>query len=211
MGSTPDPAAAEVDPANDLFWRFDMRRLTAEEVRDTALSVSGSLNGELYGPSVYPRLSDEVLHTQSRPGEGWDTSDEAAVEARRRSVYIHIKRSLIPPVLANFDFPDTDTSCEARFNTVQPAQALSMLHGQFFQEQAAALATRVNAEDDEGVKARVERALSLVLQREADEATVSDGLRLINRYQSIHGLSEDEAFKRFCLMAMNLNEFVFLD
>ncbi|MEQ8847761.1 PSD1 and planctomycete cytochrome C domain-containing protein [Botrimarina sp.] len=211
MSSLPSGQAASVDPANDLFWRYDLRRLTAEQIRDTVLTVSGQLDRSLYGPSVYPKLSDEVLHTQSVPGKGWDTTPEAAEAAKRRSVYIHIKRSLIPPELASFDFPETDTSCEARFNTVQPAQALSLMHGGFLQEQSAALADRVRREGPDDLQGRVEHALGLVLQRPADSATVSDSLQLIGAYQAKHNLSAEAAFDQFCLMAMSLNEFVFVD
>lgn len=211
MASSPNASAAGVDPANDLFWRFDPRRLTAEEVRDSVLAVSGRLKLLVGGPSVFPKLSNEVLHTQSRPGDGWDTTPAAAEAANRRSVYIHVKRSLIPPELANFDFPETDTSCEARFNTVQAAQALSLLHGQFLQEQAAALAERVAAEGPAGVRGRVELALTMVLQRQPNDATVTDCLQLIDAYQDKHGFTAVDAFRQFCVMAMNLNEFVFLD
>ena len=80
------------DPANRWFWRFPMRRLTAEEVRDSILAVSGELNLKAGGPSIYPPIPREVLAGQSMPGQGWATSppDEAA----RRSVYVHVKRSL---------------------------------------------------------------------------------------------------------------------
>ncbi len=110
------------DPSNDLFWRFNMRRLSAEEIRDNVLATTGRLNRSLHGPSIYPKLADEVKAGQSVPGKGWQESSSR--EASKRSIYIHIKRSLIPPELSNFDFPETDTSCEARFLTTQPAQAL---------------------------------------------------------------------------------------
>jgi len=61
------------------------------------------------------------LDTQSRPGEGW--GDSSPEESARRSVYMFIKRSLLSPLHTAFDFPDVDTSCEARFVTVQPGQA----------------------------------------------------------------------------------------
>ena len=144
MSSTATPESVAADPANDLFTRFNMRRLTAEELRDTVLYVSGQLNEKRFGPSIYPKLSAEVLATQSRPGHNWFTSTPR--EASRRSIYIHIKRSLIPPELANFDFPDTDSSCEARFNTTQAAQALNLLHGEFLQTHAGHFAERVVAE-----------------------------------------------------------------
>ncbi|MFM7805224.1 MAG: DUF1553 domain-containing protein, partial [Verrucomicrobiota bacterium] len=51
--ATPTPEAAKADPANDLFSRFDARRLTAEEIRDSVLWVSGAGNPRMGGPGVY--------------------------------------------------------------------------------------------------------------------------------------------------------------
>lgn len=209
MSSAATDDGLAVDPANDLFWRFDMRRLTAEEIRDTALYVSGRLNEQMHGPSVYPQLSEEVYATQSRPGEGWPTSSPR--DAARRSVYIHIKRSLIPPALANFDFPETDTSCEARFNTTQAAQALNMLHGDFMQTQAGHLAERVAKEGGDDLDGQLGHALRLALQREPDKATIADGLKLVGKYREEFRLNEHEALRQYCLMVLNLNEFIYLD
>jgi hypothetical protein len=137
MSSQPDPAALAQDPENDLFWRFDLRRLSAEEVRDSILAVSGNLNlGKMGGPSIYPRISAEVLAGQSRPGNGWRPSSPE--EQARRSIYVHIKRSLSVPILAAFDAADVDASCPVRFTTTQPTQALSMLNGDFLNAQAQA-------------------------------------------------------------------------
>jgi hypothetical protein len=55
MSSQHSEQAEAVDPANDLFWRFNMRRLSAEEVRDSMLAVNGRLNLKMYGPGFYPR------------------------------------------------------------------------------------------------------------------------------------------------------------
>ena len=209
MAITATPEGMAVDPENDLFWRFNMRRLTAEEIRDSVLFVSGELNQELYGPSIYPELSKEVLATQSKPGKDWHTSNRR--DAARRSIYIHIKRSLIAPELALFDFPETDTSCEARFNTTQAAQALNLLHGDFMQDQARYLAERVTREVGSDIPTRVSHALRLIILREPDQATVSQCLELIDVLQMEHGWSEYEAFVQCCLMVYNLNEFVYLD
>ncbi len=209
MSSQAAPEALAADPANDLFWRFDMRRLTAEEVRDSVLYVSGELNEKLFGPSIYPKLSAEVLATQSQPGKNWSTS--ARHDASRRSIYIHIKRSLVVPELAVFDFPETDRSCEARFNTTQAAQALNLLHGDFMQKQASYFAERVKREAGNQLDRQIEHALRLAMQREPDDQTVDDALALVDQYRSEHGLSEHQALTQCSLMLLNLNEFVFLD
>ncbi len=137
MASRGSKAELAADPANRWFWRFPMRRLTAEEVRDSILAVSGTLNLKAGGPSVYPPIPREVLAGQSVPGQGWSTSPPA--EAARRSVYVHVKRSLLVPILATHDAADTDFSCPVRYTTTVPTQALGLLNGAFANEQAVTL------------------------------------------------------------------------
>ncbi len=209
MSSQADEAALAKDPANDWLWRFDLRRLIAEEVRDTVHAVSGQLNLKMYGPGFYPEISPEVLAGQSRPGSGWGQSPPE--EQTRRSIYIHVKRSLLTPILTAFDVADPDSSCEARFVTTQPAQALAMLNGKFLNDQAAALAARLRREAGDQPAAQVRRALELVLCRRPDEASVQRGLELIENLQENHGVSGDRALDYYCLMVLNLNEFMYLD
>ncbi|MBI3542079.1 MAG: DUF1553 domain-containing protein, partial [Deltaproteobacteria bacterium] len=65
---TENAKANAVDPGNDLLWRQNLRRLEAEALRDTILSISGRLNPKMGGRGFFPRLSGEVLAGQSRPG-----------------------------------------------------------------------------------------------------------------------------------------------
>src|SRR5206468_12730331 len=109
MSSRANPGAQAKDPENDLFWRFDMRRLEAEEVRDSILAANGSLNEKMGGPSIYPTIPAEVLAGQSMPGANWGRSSPE--EQCRRSVYIFVKRSLPVPLIAAFDGPETDFTC----------------------------------------------------------------------------------------------------
>src|SRR5262249_21702233 len=158
MSSRPDPAALRRDPENDLFWRFDLRPLTAEEGRDPGPPARGNLNAAtMYGPSVYPRIEREVLAGQSRPGSGWGRSSPQ--EQARRSVYVHVKRSLSVPQLAVFDAADVDSSCPVRFTTTQPTQALGMLNGEFLNTQARLFTTDLlqKAADDPKEQARLAR------------------------------------------------------
>ncbi len=70
LSSTADASNLKTDPANTLLWRFNMRRLTGEEVRDSILAVSGSLNMKQFGPSTYPKIPKEVLAGSRCPGRG---------------------------------------------------------------------------------------------------------------------------------------------
>lgn len=208
MSSQANPEALARDPSNELFWRFDMRRLSAEEVRDSILAVNGSLNGKLYGPSFYPQISREVLQSQSRPGSGWGNSSPD--ERARRSIYIFVKRSLITPMLATFDFPETDVTCEARFATTQPSQSLALINGDFIHREAKRFAERLLAEAKQPAQ-QIKRAIQLTTARPATEAEIARGVRFLERLQTEHDLDSRTALDYFCLVTLNQNEFLYLD
>ena len=209
MSSAWNEAAADVDPENRRLWRMPVRRLDAEQIRDSLLTVTGALNRRLHGPSFYPTVSAEVLAGQSRPGDGWGKS--SAAEQARRSVYIHIKRSLIVPELANFDFPETDVSCEGRFNTTQPGQALGMINGRFVHERAAALADRVRRTGAETLAQQVDAAVGLVFQRDATATDHAEAERLVDDLREIDGIDDDLVLRFYCLALLNSNEFFYID
>jgi hypothetical protein len=205
-----DPAAAAKDPENDLLWRFDPRRLSAEEVRDSVLAVSGNLNRKKAGgPSVYPVIPPEVLAGQSMPGNGWGKSPPE--EAAGRSVFVFVKRSLAVPLLAVFDAPDPDAPCPARFTTTQPTQALAMLNSAFLNEQAKVFAGSVAKEAGPDRAEQVRLILRRVTQRSPTPADVERGVVFLGSMEREEGLVAAEALRRFCLLALNLNEFVYLD
>jgi mono/diheme cytochrome c family protein len=211
--STGNADASAIDPLNDSFWRFDMRRLSAEEIRDSIHVASGAFNPRMYGPGVYPAIPKEVMAGQSQPGSGW--GDSPPEEQARRSIYAHVKRSLITPILADFDVADTDTSCPVRFTTTQPTQALGMMNGEFLQRQARVFAERVRREaggpDAADVPGQVRRALEIALVRPARDDEVARGVALIERLDDADGVSPGRAMELFCLMVLNLNEFAYLD
>lgn len=208
MSSQASADGLRLDPGNMLLWRFPMRRLNAEEVRDSFLAVSGQLNLKAGGPSVYPPISKEVLAGQSVPGKGWPTSPPD--ESRRRSVYVHVKRSLQLPILAIHDQADTDSSCPVRYTTTVPTQALGMINGEFTNEQAAALAARLEREAKEPA-ARVRRAILLTTCRQASDAEVAKDVAFIEELQTKGGMKEAEAWRYYCLVQLNSNEFLYLD
>jgi mono/diheme cytochrome c family protein len=211
--SVPTPEAAEQDADNDLLSHFELRRLEAEEIRDSILAVSGNLNLKMFGQSIYPTIAREVLAGQSRPGQGWEYSPPE--EQARRSVYIHIKRSLTVPLLAVFDANDVDSSCPVRYATTQPTQSLTMLNSEFLASQAAILARdlerEVSAEPGESDATFVAAALARVTQRDPTAVEVERGVAFMERMRDEHGLTRELAATKFCLMAMNLNEFLYID
>ena len=208
MSARSTPETLRADPGNALFGRFTMRRLTAEEVRDSILNASGMLNLKAGGPSVYPKISKEVLAGQSIPGAGWHTSP--TLDGNRRSVYVHIKRSLQVPVLAQHDQADTDTSCPVRYTTTVPTQALGMLNGEFTNEAATAFAKRA-VKDAEKLEDRVRRVIRLTTGRVPGEDEVAKDVAFIRELQAAAKLSDEAALRQYCLLALNANEFVYVD
>ena len=208
MSSSARDDGMSSDPNNNNFWRFNPRRLSAEEVRDSILAVNGSLNRKSYGPSVYPELSREVKAGQSRPGAGWGRSSPE--DQNRRSIYIHVKRSLLTPLLSAFDFPDPDLTCEARFMTLQPAQALSMMNSDLLHKQAERLADSIGGVDQKNEQI-VKRTVESVLARAATKNEIGDGVKLIASLEKRPEISRNRAVQLYCLTVMNWNEFLFVD
>ncbi len=206
QGQKPELA---LDPSNRWFWRFPMRRLTAEEVRDSILSVAGTLNLKAGGPPVYPPIPAEVMAGQSAPGQGWPVS--SPTESARRSVFVHVKRSLLVPVLATHDAADTDLSCPVRYTTTVPTQALGLLNGSFANEQAARFAERLTREAPENLANQVRLALKLTNARKPDDPEVMRDVAFVNTLASQASLDRSRALAQYCLMILNTNSFLYLD
>jgi len=201
-----DARAHAVDADNDLFWRQNLRRLDAEAIRDTMLAVSGRLNLEMGGRGIFPKLSPEVLATQSRPGFGWDYQSSPAEESRR-SVYIYLKRTLMVPFFEAFDYTNTAESVGTRPITTVAPQALLLLNSEFANEQAAALAERVRRDAGSDPTKEIDRLFRLALGRSptAKESTIA--ARLVGR----PGAQGADRLRSLCLVVLNLNEFVYVD
>jgi hypothetical protein len=183
-----------------------MRRLTAEQLRDSLLVASGLLNGKADGEPVWPELPSEVL--QANPAflddnaektKGWYASPEE--EQNCRSLFLIQKRTVRIPFLETFDLPENATSCARRnVSTVAP-QAFSLLNSPLAVKAAKAFASRVELEADEGSEDRVRAAFRLALQREPS----ADELALSVEFAETHGLPA------FCRAMLNLNEFAYVE
>jgi hypothetical protein len=138
-----------VDFANRHWWRAARRRLDAEALRDAILSASGEIDLRIGGESFRPTISPEALEGLSRKDAAYVASPPA--EQRRRSLYIAMQRSLLPPLMTTFDLCDTTLPCGERDVTTVAPQSLALLNNPFIHEQAQALASRAlaHAGDDE--------------------------------------------------------------
>jgi hypothetical protein len=206
MSKRSRPGCAAEDPENLLLWRVPYRRLEVEAIRDSMLAVSGQLNPKMYGPSMYPQVPKEALEGSSDPDKIWKASDER--EAARRTIYAHIKRSMIVPLLEVLDVCDTTrTSAKRNVTSVAP-QALTLLNGDFTNRQARHFAERLMREVGTDADRQIERAYVLALGR-LPAATEREALRgFLRREAENH---PDGALAQMCRLIFNLNEFVYPD
>jgi hypothetical protein len=206
MSKRSRPECAAEDPENLLLWRVPYRRLEVEAIRDSMLAVSGQLNPKMYGPSMYPQVPKEALEGSSDPDKIWKASDEH--EAARRTVFAHVKRSMIVPLLEVLDVCDTTrTSAKRNVTSVAP-QALTLLNGEFTNRQARHFAERLVREVGTDPEKQVERAYVLALGRQPT-TNESEALQrfLLREAES----NRDGALAQMCRVIFNLNEFVYAD
>ena len=140
QASRPRAAGEQADPTNRLLWRMNPRRLDIEAYRDSILRATGSLNTLLYGPSI-----------------DLDTDGNT-----RRTVYAKISRGKLHTILRLYDFSDASQHSPGRDVTTTPLQQLFVMNSSFLQDQAAALAKRVEGAEDApaSVRALFRQALS---------------------------------------------------
>lgn len=189
-----NPKAAETDADNRLLWRYAPRRLEAETIRDTMLSVSGQLNDKMGGPSFRP-FKIRVFNSTF-----YDLFEDESPESNRRSVYRMNVNSAKDPLLDVLDCPDPSTKTPKRPSTTTPLQALALMNSVFVQRQANALAERLKKEAGERVEHQVERAYRLTLGRpltkvEADRA---------------NAVAKEHGIKAVCWALLNASEFVYI-
>ena len=135
------PQLLELDPKNKWLARGSRVRLSAEQIRDQALLVSGLLSDKMYGPSVMPPQPEGVWQTVYS-GAKWTTSE--GKDRYRRGIYTLIRRSAPYPSLITFDGSSREFCLSRRINTNTPLQALVTLNDPVYLEAAQALAKNIN-------------------------------------------------------------------
>jgi hypothetical protein len=140
-----EPELLTKDPENRLLARGPRFRLPAEMVRDNALAVSGLLNSEIGGPSVFP-YQPPGLWEEMAFGDGFSMQSYVQSHGEdlyRRSMYTFWKRTAPPAQLTTFDAPDREKCTARRTTTNTPLQALVLLNDPTYLEAARTLAQRV--------------------------------------------------------------------
>lgn len=159
QSSAPRSDALAVDAENRLLWRFAPRRLPAEAIRDSMLSVAGVLDLTRGGPSVSPFAPNDNYVRVYEPKTAFTAEDF------RRSVYLLRVRMHPEPTFKTFDLPEGGQPCPRRANSVTPLQALSLTHAPFVLEMARRLAERVERERPSDLEAQITRLFERTLGR----------------------------------------------
>lgn len=181
-----------IDPDNGLLWRYPVRRLEAEAIRDSLLAVSGLLDRTMFGPG---------------------TLDESN---RRRSIYFTIKRSELIPFMQLFDAPDALQGIATRPTTTIAPQALLLMNSPVVREYAHSLARRAAEGASGDIGAMIDRAWWLALNRSptSEEAVYAYGF-LAQQTASYEADGRDDAEQLaaadLCQTLLSLNEFIYVD
>jgi len=204
QSSRPRSGAERVDPENLLLWRYPLRRLDAESVRDAMLAAAGELDPRMGGPYVPTK----------RTGVGEVVVDESVAGARRRSVYLQARRTQITSLLETFDAPSVVFNCTRRNTTTIPLQSLSQLNSDFARRRAKALAARLDREAGTKTAARIERAFLLTAGRSparTERAAAEDFLNnQPGRYPGA-GDAAEGAWIDFCQALLSSNAFLYVE
>jgi hypothetical protein len=140
-------SVAQYDPYRTSYAVFQPRRLSAEEMRDAMLAVTGELNRSLGGIPCRPNMNLEVA-LQPRMVMGtfaaaW-TPNILPDQRNRRSLYVLRLRGLIDPLFQTFNAPSPDFSCERRENSSVTPQVFYLFNSQNSYDRALALAHRAS-------------------------------------------------------------------
>ena len=148
------------DPDDRLYSRAPRVRLSAEQVRDQALAVSGLLDEDLYGPSVMPWQPKGIWLS---PWNGQEWKKDSGRNQYRRAVYTYWKRTAPYPSMMSFDGVAREVCTARRIRTNTPLQALVLLNDSVYWEAAGRLASRMAAVGD--VRKGIAAGYEMVMQK----------------------------------------------
>ena len=202
------------DPTDVYLWRFPIRRMEAEILRDNTLDAAGNLNLQAGGPPYFPAIPVSVRADQ--PRGTWDLTKEGP-DNWRRGVYAYVKRGLKYPMFEVYDLPDLNVTCERRATSTVPTQALTMLNNEFMLMQADSFAKRVMKEAGSDPAAQVKTMYRIALSRDPTAKEIATNVTFLKKQQEqvmSGGANQDaaalSALTDLAHVTLNLNEFVYI-
>lgn len=183
-----------LDPTNDLLAYFPTRRLSAEELRDSMLRITGELNPEQGGLPIKPEMNMEValqprmIQFSLAPAYQPSPTPE---QRNRRSIYAYRVRGLANPFLETFNQPNPNDSCEMRDSAAVSPQAFTLLNSDVVTHRSIAFARRVSNEAST-IPGQVSRAMQLAYGREPTTGEKEKLIAYVEEMRSYHGEVEPE-------------------
>ncbi|HEV3343321.1 MAG TPA: PSD1 and planctomycete cytochrome C domain-containing protein [Pirellulales bacterium] len=197
----------QLDPDNRLLWRFALRRLDAESLRDAALSLAGELDSSMRGSYV----------PTDRNAQGEIVVDEAKSGGHRRSLYLQQRRTQVLSLLELFDTPSIVTNCTRRSSATTALQSLSALNSEFALARAHALAGRLATESPAATASPevvIERAFMLTAGRPPDAKERTSSQRFLAEQRKNYADrpdGADQALVDFCQMLLASSAFLYVE
>jgi hypothetical protein len=189
---------SKVDAGNHLLSRMNRARLDADQVRDAILQIAGALDLRMGGPS--DRQFDLQPGHHVTPKVDYAKFDVNAPEARRRSVYRFLFRTLPDPFMDALDCPAGDQLTPVRNASVTVQQALAMWNDAFVANYAERMAERLENHSKQ-LDEQITFGCKLVWNREPTRDESSH----LRTYAQRHGLAN------LCRVLLNSNEFMFVN
>jgi len=182
------------DPDNKLYSHFTPRRLSAEELRDSMLSVTGELNLKHGGLPARPKINMEVAmqprHIMGSVAPAYQP-DRTPDRRNRRTIFTERIRTLRDPMLEVFNQPGFDTSCEARDASTITPQAFTLLNSENSFDRALALSKRLT-ETNDSPDEQIKNGFRLALGREATPNEVGRCRAHYQEMLALHNTKEPE-------------------
>ena len=208
QGSIAHPRSQEIDPENRLLGRFNLRRLSAEEVRDSLLAVSGQLDPTIGGPVLKVKNRGYLFdHTSI------DLTDYTSV---RRSLYLPVIRNNVYDLFQLLDFPDPSVPTGDRATSTVAPQALLMLNSDFVMQSADKLVERLGTESESDAD-RLSALILLVYGREATPEEIQSQALFLGEIDNALTAIEADSVKRkrqawnaLCHTVLAANEFIYV-
>ncbi|MDF1812111.1 MAG: PSD1 and planctomycete cytochrome C domain-containing protein [Verrucomicrobiales bacterium] len=196
------PDLAERDPRNRLLARAPRFCPHAEVVRDTQLAVSGLLNRDIGGESVFPPIPSFLFNPPVSYGYKIWNEDKEPEKRYRRALYTFRFRTVPPPFLSAFDAPTGEIACVRRPQSTTPLQALATLNEPLSMEAAKALGNEIRA-----TKGSLEAALSKAFRRCTSRAPEPDELAvLVELFEREKQSADGDPYTTVARVLLNLDE-----
>lgn len=158
QSSVTTKSSNEKDPLNKYYSHAPRIRLTAEQIRDQALSISGVLSSKMYGPSVMPYQPNGIW-ASPYDGRNWEQSN--GEDVYRRAIYTYWKRTGPYPTQINFDGTAREVCVSRRIRTNTPLQALNLLNDSTYWDLSVKFAKRIMNDSTKSLDQKISKAYQL--------------------------------------------------